>query len=73
MKQTGTNKDSGRLEPNNSTYLEHDGKFAVYVFFTKKELQILRSRAGKGTIPGYIQKLILDEIAGGREGQDVWE
>lgn len=61
MKQTGMTKDLARQEPNTTGYLEHRGKHAIYVFFTKSELETLAAVAGRTSIPKWIRDLVLSE------------
>jgi hypothetical protein len=51
-------------KPNNSIYLEgpSPGKYAVYVFFSKEELDVLVAAAGKKNIAKYIRDLVLEEV-----------
>ena len=61
MKQTVTTKDSARQEPNHTGYLEHKGKHAIYVFFTKQELETLAAVAGRTSLPKWLRDLALSE------------
>lgn len=61
MKPTGTTKDSARQEPNHTGHMEHKGKYAVMVFFTKSELETLAAVAGRTSIPKWIRDLVLSE------------
>lgn len=49
-------------KPNKSNYLEMpDGKYGVYVMFTKDEIETLVAIAGRTSLPRWLKRLALDE------------
>lgn len=50
-------------KPNSGPYLEGmNGKYAIYVFFSKEEIDILVATAGNRNVAKYIRDLVLEEV-----------
>jgi hypothetical protein len=49
-------------KPNHTAYLEHKDRYAVMVFFTKEQLDILIAAAGSTNIAKFIRDVVLEEV-----------